>query len=421
MSATSFETARLAFEAGVAAQQAGLAAEAEAHYRRSLAALPGRASTLANLGAALLAQDRADEALLVLDALLATSPAPPAAQPAGQAAPSTGVRRQALAHRAEALLALRRDAEALAAFETLLAEAGPAAPPLARLRRAECLARLDRLPQALAEAAPLSAAHPDWPEALLLHGTLLKDLGRHDQALPVLRQAQTLGSELAGFTLAALQNAAAGSAPPQPPPGYVQALFDGYAAHFEQHLVDALAYDAPQRLVQGLGQAMPGRRFASALDLGCGTGLAARALRAQVDRLEGVDLSAAMLAHARATGLYDALVQADALSHLAATPPVHHDLVVAVDFFIYLGDLAAVFAAVRRVLAAGGVFAFTVESWSGSDWALQPSARYAHAESYVLRLAAQQGLAVLQTRQHALRLEQRVPVPGHFFWLLAPG
>ena len=39
-------------------------------------------------------------------------------------------------------------------------------------------------------------------------------------------------------------------------------------------------------------------RFAAMLDLGCGTGLAGAAFRAEVGHLTGIDLSAAMIAQA---------------------------------------------------------------------------------------------------------------------------
>jgi predicted TPR repeat methyltransferase len=397
MNPSPFETARAAFEAGVAAQQAGRWAEAEAHYRRSLSVLPGRPSTLANLGAALLSQGRADEALACLDEALAAHPSD----------------HQAQAHRGNALFLLHRETEALACFEALLQQAGEQAPALAHLREAECLARLGRLPEALARATRLTASHPDWPEALLLHGTLLKDLGRDDEARPLLAAASAQGSALAGWLLAAIRGADARSAPPLPPEGYVEALFDDYAEGFDRHLVDELEYHAPELLALGL----QGERFASVLDLGCGTGLAGRVLRPHADQLEGVDLSAAMLAHARATGLYDRLVQAEALQHLAATPAACHGLVVAVDVLIYLGDLEALFGAVKRVLAPGGMFAFTTEPFEGAEWSLRPSARYAHAPAYLHALAARHGLRVGREEQHPLRLEQGRPLPGRYTWL----
>lgn len=402
MDASAFDTASRAFEAGLAAQQAGRLGEAEARYRASLAALPGRPSTLSNLGATLLALGRAAEALALL-------------QQACDAAPTHA---EAWAHRGEALLALARPAEALQAFATLCAL--PAAPPRARLRHAECLARLGRLDEATAEAEALCRAHAGWGEAWLLAGSLHKDLGRPGPAIDALQRAQSLGAspELAAWLLAGLRGARDAEAPGLPPPGYVEALFDSYAGEFEQHL-EALAYCAPERLLPGL----LGRRYARALDLGCGTGLVGRVVRPLVDRLEGLDLSAAMLEAARATGAYDALHQAELLDFLARQPPRSLDLVLAADVFIYVGTLEPVFAAVRRVLAADGVFAFTVEEAPAAvDWELRATARYAHSARHLDTLAARHGFTdAAPAERITLRLEQRQPVAGLARWLSSPG
>src|SRR6202035_8084 len=104
------------------------------------------------------------------------------------------------------------------------------------------------------------------------------------------------------------------------------------------------------------------RRFVSALDLGCGTGLMGAELRSHTDRLAGVDLSAAMIAKARERGFYDRLVVGDAAAMLGREPPGSSDLIVAADALVYVGDFAPLFAAVARVLTSDGIFAFSVET-----------------------------------------------------------
>jgi len=399
MDDAAFDTARRAFEAGLADHQAGRLAEAEAHYRASLAALPGRPSTLANLGATLLARGRAAEALPLL-------------RQASTTAPAHG---PAWAHLGEALLALGRPADALLAYEQLISL--PEAPPRAALRRAECLARLGRLDEALAGAQALCERHADWAEPWLLAGSLHKDLGQSAAAVTALERAQALEpGPLAAWLLAGLRGAHDADAPPLPPDGYVEALFDGYAADFDRHL-ETLEYRAPELLLPGL----VARRYATALDLGCGTGVVGRLVRPLAQRLEGLDVSTAMIERARATGVYDALHAAELLAHLRQQPAGSLDLVLAADVFIYLGDLDPVFAAVRRALAPGGVFAFSVESApAGTAVALLPTARYAHGRAYLQALAERHGLAHRQPPEAAtLRLEQRQPVPGQLWWLAA--
>jgi predicted TPR repeat methyltransferase len=432
---TAFDAARAHFIDGVAHLEAGRWAAAEASLRASLALLPGRPSTLLNLGTALLRQGRADEALAPLDEALAAAP-----QDA-----------DAWCQRGAACSALGRDDDALAAFERALAQApGHGA---AAFQRALALNRLGRHADALVALETLLARAPGAGAAWRLHGQTLRSLGRHAECEASLRRAlaadagdgaawSQLGqwlidagrpadaraaferalacgddAALNGYFLAALGGA---EAPDATPPGYVRALFDGYADGFDEHLVEVLRYRAPQALAEALGAS--GRApWASALDLGCGTGLAGVLLRPMVTRLEGVDLSPTMLDRARRRGVYDTLVQADVVAHLQATP-ARHDLIVATDVFIYIGDLAPVFSGVRRVLEPGGVFAFSVESGSGAaGFALQGSLRYAHTEPYLRDLALRHGLRVLAVDSLALREEQQRPIAGLMVVLAAPG
>src|SRR5689334_13345754 len=92
------------------------------------------------------------------------------------------------------------------------------------------------------------------------------------------------------------------------PAGYVRALFDQYAKHYDLSLLEGLDYRGPQLLSDAVMAACSvlGRVawFGRALDLGCGTGLAGAVFAARVDALVGVDLSAAMIEQARRTDRY---------------------------------------------------------------------------------------------------------------------
>ena len=60
----------------------------------------------------------------------------------------------------------------------------------------------------------------------------------------------------------------------------------------------------------------------------------------------------------------------------AVTPmrerPNAFDLIVAADVFVYVGDLAPLFAAVGTALTADGLFAFSVETREGDGFKLEP-------------------------------------------------
>ncbi|MBL0428352.1 tetratricopeptide repeat protein [Ramlibacter alkalitolerans] len=359
--AVDFEQARAFFLRGVAACEAGRLPEAERDFAAALSMAPGRPSVLSNLGAVRLKLGRAQEALELL--------------------------REALQHEPE-------NPETLGHCGTALAELG---------RTGEALAHFDRA----------LAVDPRPPALWTLRGNALRELGRGPEAAQSFREALARGgdTELLGYYLAGLE---AGAPPPRAPAHYVEALFDGYAAQFDAHLVQTLHYDAPQVLIARLAAA--GRRWRNALDLGCGTGLCGPLLRALADRVTGVDLSANMLEKARGTGAYDALVQADVVAFLAQASE-SFDLVVAADVFIYVGALDEVFALLAQRMPAGAGFCFTVEASSGPELELRSSLRYAHSEAGLRRLAQQHGFRIAALEQRPVRQEQRVPIAGLFAWL----
>jgi predicted TPR repeat methyltransferase len=359
--AVDFEQARAFFVDGVTHYQAGRLPEAERSFAAALELAPGRPSVLSNLGAVRLKLGRPGEALALLQQALAQEP--------GNA--------ETLGHCGTALAELGRVSEALDHFERAL------------------------------------AADARAPALWTLRGNALRELGRASEAAQSFREALARGgdAELLRYYLAGLE---AGQVPPRPPAHYVEALFDGYAGQFDAHLVETLRYDAPRVLTESL--AASGRRWRHALDLGCGTGLCGPLLRPLADRVTGVDLSANMLEKARALGAYDELLQGDALAFLAQSRE-SFDLVVAADVFIYVGALDEVFRLLAARMPAGGNFCFTVEASAQEELALGPSLRYAHSEAGIRRLAGEHGFAVVAMEKRAVREDQRVPVPGVFFWL----
>lgn len=198
---------------------------------------------------------------------------------------------------------------------------------------------------------------------------------------------------------------------------YVRALFDDYADRFERQLVEALNYRGPTLLVDALDRAAPGRRFARALDLGCGTGLMGAALRSRVASLAGCDLSAAMVEKARLKDVYDELAVAELTAYLRGAPEGGADLVTAADVLIYIGDPALVFAAAARALASGGLFAFSTQSHDGEGFVIGPDARFAHAVPFIRERAGAEGFRVVFCAPASVRQDQGRDVPGHVFVL----
>ena len=196
------------------------------------------------------------------------------------------------------------------------------------------------------------------------------------------------------------------------PRAYVRTLFDQYASRFDGELRGALHYRGPDLLRAAIEEAAGAdRRFARALDLGCGTGLAGEAIRKKVDELVGVDLSPAMIAIARKKSIYDRLVEDDLVSFLE-TEELPFDLILAADVFVYLDDLAPILRALASRLTAAGVLAFTVETHSGSGVILRDTLRFAHGEPHLREAAKEAALQVAYLANVSTRTEKNLPVEG---------
>lgn len=223
----------------------------------------------------------------------------------------------------------------------------------------------------------------------------------------------TLALDPADHAGAALRLALIGAdaQPTAPPSAFVEGLFDEYADRFDASLTGALGYRAPELLERAIRRAAPGRQFPRALDLGCGTGLMGVRLRSLVGKLEGQDISSAMLRKAEARGVYDRLDKSDL--QMLALDPASVDLVTAADVFIYLGALDRVFATVAGGLSAGGLFAFSVEALDADGgFRLRETRRYAHSEAYLRETLASVGLTPAALERDTIRKDRNEPVAG---------
>jgi predicted TPR repeat methyltransferase len=253
---------------------------------------------------------------------------------------------------------------------------------------------------------------PNWAAAWFALGETREKLGELDAATQAFRMclaADPADAQGATARLALIGRADGLRALPQ---AYVARLFDDYAPRFDAHLTEKLGYRAPALIAGALSAAAPGRRFALALDLGCGTGLMGEALRDRIDHLTGVDLSPGMIAKARGRGVYDRLIVGDAAAMLGSQPPGAFNLIIAADSLVYIGDLAPLFGVVVTALAPDGLFAFSIETYEGDGLELKPTMRFAHARSYVETTASEAGLRPLLIRSASTRREAGSDAPG---------
>lgn len=392
------EQAKVHFFEGNALFEAGQLQAAAVRYQAALVLVPRRPSILANLG---VTQCRLGQWPEAVATLTQATQADPANRDAWVA---LGLSHEALSHWSDAAQALQQGIRLGATTGQLW------------LSLAMCRMRLQQPIEALQALDQAIAAEPTLAEAWSQRGSLMRDTGRHTEAARCYEQALAFGADetLHRFYLSSVQG---GAAPAHPPPLYVEALFDEYADDFQTHLVEHLNYQAHNTLLAPLRAS--DQRFERVLDLGCGTGLCGRLIQAQAGAVDGVDLSAAMVTQARASGAYRRVVHGDLLAFLReSTAPV--DLVIAADVFIYVGALDAVFEAVRERLQPGACFAFSVElSTDGREFKLLPSLRYAHSPAYIDRLAELNGFRVRRSWQAPLREDQGQPVMG-LYVLLEP-
>jgi predicted TPR repeat methyltransferase len=196
---------------------------------------------------------------------------------------------------------------------------------------------------------------------------------------------------------------------------FVEAIFDEYAENFDTKLVQNLGYRGPEYIAAALASQLSAARTLEVLDAGCGTGLCGPVLSPYAVHLTGVDLSANMLARARARGGYDRLVKAE-LGEYLANQVQAFDLIVIADVLIYFGALEGVFAAARAALKDQGLLVFTIETHAADSqsppFVIRPSGRYGHDPRYVERVLVEHGFRVSSSTPVVLREEFTIPVAG---------
>jgi predicted TPR repeat methyltransferase len=256
---------------------------------------------------------------------------------------------------------------------------------------------------------------PSFVSAWFTLGEIRQQLGQNDAAIAAFRKARDAdrqdphGASLKLMRLGAEELSAM-------PPAYVRTLFDQYAPRFDRALIDDLDYRGPSVLFKAVLTARHAVKkpafFKRAIDLGCGTGLAAGAFAKEVDHFTGIDLSPGMIEKAKTTGLYAELEVNDMLEGLRMKPDACADLVLAADAMVYVADLVPVLREICRVLASGGVLAFTLERNAADGVIIGEGLRYAHSPHYVRNALMVAGLALSQLEEQSFRTENNEPVPG---------
>jgi predicted TPR repeat methyltransferase len=375
--------------------------EAADCFEQTLALDPGHAAACLRLGDALMDLREYDRGLVAYrHALTIRVPFP-----------------EAHNNLAAALLYLGDPDAAIAECRQALAERPRYALALNTLGSA--LGKVGQIEEAITALGQAVAINPAYANAHHNLANVLDRAGRLEEASQSYRAALAINPHLeeARYNLAALGEMAP---PPATPYSYLRQLFDSYASSFDQHLVDALDYIVPEKLLEAVVAAGPLAPALDVIDLGCGTGLVGHHFRSVAGRLTGVDVSPRMLQSAERRKIYDQLELGDCVRYLSARREPC-DLVVAADVFIYAGDLAAVFHAAGRLLRRGGLFAFSLETVSHSDYVLQRNRRYAHSLGYIHRLASETNFHEVSVTALNLRRQGEQHAPGLIVILRSEG
>lgn len=349
----------------------------------------------------------------------------------------------------------------------------------AHLNYGTLLYRSGRKSEALEEYRAAAVLEPEKPEISYNLALVLKDLGDYEEALGLMFNAHQRAPEREDFaagimetlTGLAAENAElalkiaenwqkiepdnvfsrrilAGISEMPAESGddrlYAEKLFDNFAATYDETL-ERLNPQITAEFLQRHGAAA-----GNVLDLGCGTGLAAQALKTADNTFDGADISANMLEAARRKGLYRELYQADATALLrkmaagtevnTAVPHNDYDLILAFDVFCYMGNLEEILTAAADLMrqtdrrraesgkteAAGAMpeLWFTTESADeerGKDFYLTATGRYKHQRAYVEKTLQDAGFAEIDAYPLVLRQENGEDVPGFLFRAARPG
>ena len=256
------------------------------------------------------------------------------------------------------------------------------------------------------------AINPNYAEAHFNLGGILRELGKLEAAIKSLETALIINpnyDEAKHFL-----NGLIGYTSKAPPKKYVEKLFNGFAEKFNDTLLNKLEYNLPF-LVNEIILNLSAEReiFDKVIDLGCGTGISGKGLKAFSSNLTGIDLSEKMIAKAKELNIYDSLIVGDIVEILNSSKD-KYDLLIALDVLIYIGEVKALFKAVRSRCNINAFFIFSVETKIGDGYSLLKTARYSHSESYILN-SASEDFNLIESQEVKLRKENEGWILGKIY------
>jgi predicted TPR repeat methyltransferase len=288
----------------------------------------------------------------------------------------------------------------------------------ARINLGLTLIEQDRTEQALAHAELLAQADsaPGFPHKNF--GILLARLGRADRA-KICFERHLAAHPHERDEIAMLLAAVGGDLPLRATNQQIVQLYDSSRADGWDRASSPNNGYRGHRLVAAALAKRAQLPLDTIVDAGCGTGLVGELLRTHTRCLIGIDMSDAMLAHARQKKLYDELHCGDLLNYMV-THPGSCDAIASAATLVHFGELDAIFAAARACLRPGGLFVFTVFPNDDDEDAvaigtldgLAQGGCFRHGANYVARTAATCGLNIEMLSREVHEYARNAAIPG---------
>ena len=183
---------------------------------------------------------------------------------------------------------------------------------------------------------------------------------------------------------------------------YAKALFDEFADVYDATM-QKINYAVFEKI-----KALHVNTEGKILDLGCATGIGAVKLKSLKSVWTGVDISSRMLQKAKKTGLYQQLIQADAIDFLQKNRE-QFDVIFCLDVIEYVQNLADFLTPDAGKLL---ILSFEKAPDSVLTWRLSPFGRYQHNPSYIKEILSKNGYKNIDIHALMLRKENGKDVDG---------
>jgi len=254
--------------------------------------------------------------------------------------------------------------------------------------------------------------NPDYAPAYLNLGNIFGQINQSNKAIEYYKKALIIKPDYSQASH--MINVLNGNKSTDSSKAYVKNLFDSYAETFNESLVEKLEYKLPfiiRELILNLD--INKSKFNKVIDLGCGTGLSGNGLRDISENLTGIDISKNMIDKTRELGVYDNLIVGD-IDETLKLSKEKYDLFVALDVFVYVGELKTIFKTIRDCCNKNAFFIFSTEIQTDGGYSLLKSARFSHSEEYISKIALN-GFKLIKSHDVNLRKDKKGWINGRLY------